>query len=99
MRVSIRNALLFGLLAMVAVIVIATFAVVSVVLACEGAAGGIGALLGGRNWAGELIVGGVVLCGAAAVSWYSISYIRKVSRRQTISSSLKSKIPDNDRVA
>jgi hypothetical protein len=92
-RVFIQNVILFGVLGVIALIVISTFAVVAVVLVCQGAAGGIGALLGSRQWAGDLIVGAIVLGGATFGSWLMISYLRKFSRRQTVAGYLKPKVP------
>ena len=92
-RVVLRNVFLFCLLSVFALLVMSTVAVVSVVLVCEGAAGGIGALLGDRTWAGELIVGCIVLGGAILFAWRLISHVRKIARRQTISGYLKTKVP------
>ena len=62
-RLALRTFVLLMLFGSMVLIATAAFAVVAVVQICFGAAGGIGAFLGNRLWAGDLIVGVAIFRG------------------------------------
>ena len=64
-RIVVRNIAIFAILGIVAALVAATILVSATVLLCVGVANAIGSVLGGRFWAGDMIVGVVVLGGIA----------------------------------
>jgi putative superfamily III holin-X len=65
-KVSLRNAGIYAALGVIGAVAAATMVVVSVVLLLVGAAHALGALFGGRDWAGDLIIG-VLILGLMAV--------------------------------
>jgi hypothetical protein len=54
------------------------------VLACVGIAGAIGELLGGRQWAGDLITGGGVLAVLGIGGFVVVNRVITSARRATI---------------
>jgi hypothetical protein len=50
---------------------------------CLGIADGIAALLGGRQWAGDLITGAIVVGGLLLTAWFSIKKISNSARDRT----------------
>lgn len=83
-RLSVRQAAVWGAIGLLAALVGATLLITATVLALMGAANGIGAALGERWWAGQLIVGLCVLCGTALACWLAMRMLAKSSRRKTI---------------
>jgi hypothetical protein len=83
-RVLLRNLVLFAVLGTVAAIIAATVLVSATVLLCFGLARGIGELLGGRMWAGELIVGAIVLTSLFVSAWIFAKRIRTSSRERIL---------------
>jgi len=63
---ALRRAIIYALLGVLGLLVFAALLVAASVLLLEGVAGWIGMLCGDRPWAGNLIVGVVVLAGVAA---------------------------------
>jgi hypothetical protein len=90
-RALVRNVVLFGVLAAAGAVIGATVLVTAAVLLCVGTADGIGELLGGRLWAGDLIVGGVVLAIIVAGGFLFVRRIVGSARRQTMQSYEKRK--------
>ena len=58
---SVRQLLVWMVLGIVGLIALAAVVVTAIVLCLGGAAGGLGSLLGGRLWLGQLVVGGGLL--------------------------------------
>jgi hypothetical protein len=83
-RLSARQAAVWAALGLAAAVVGATVLVTATVLVLYGAANGIAASLGGRLWAGQLIVGSVVLTGIALACWLGLRSFTASSRRKTI---------------
>jgi hypothetical protein len=84
LRLSVRQAAVWAALGLVAAVVGATVLVTATVLLLSGAANGIAASLGGRLWAGQLIVGSLVLIGTALAGWLGLRSLTASSRRKTI---------------
>jgi hypothetical protein len=85
-QAGIRSTILFAVLGIAAVLTGLTVVVVSVVLFCVGIADGIADLLGGRQWAGDLITGGAVLGVLFLGGWIGIKILFNSARRKTIAS-------------
>lgn len=83
-KLRLRRAAFAVALGLVGVVTAAAGLVMAVVLFLLGAARGLEALLGGRAWAGDLIVGGAVIVGAVVVSYLVARILAKSSRRQTV---------------
>lgn len=84
LKLSVRTLILYAVLGILGAVVAATVMIVSVVLLFTGAADGLGALLGGRDWLGDLIVGVVVL-GAIALTFTTLlGKFKTASRRRTM---------------
>jgi hypothetical protein len=84
LKLSIRRAILYTILGMIAGFAAAAIVVVCIVLLFVGAAHGLGAALGGREWLGDLIVSAAVL-GTVGVSL--MMFLRRfnaASRRGTV---------------
>jgi hypothetical protein len=83
-KLTARTLILYTVLGVLAAAAAATVMIVAVVMLFIGAADGLGALLGGRNWLGDLIVGVVVL-GAIALTFSTLlSKFNTASRRRTM---------------
>lgn len=78
----IKKTVLWAVLGLAGGVAALTALVVAVVLVLGGAADGIASALGGRAWAGELIVGGVVLFVIALSAWIGLRYRLNLSRRR-----------------
>lgn len=83
-RLSARQAALWGAIGLLAGLVGATVLITATVLALLGAANAIAAALGGHAWAGQLIVALCVLCGTALACWLAMRKLAESSRRKTI---------------
>lgn len=81
-KVAVRQAITYAVLGLLALMAGATVLVVSVVLVLGGVAGGIGQLVGGQLWAGQLITGGVVISLAALTVYFAIRSATTTSRRK-----------------
>lgn len=81
-KVALRNGLILAALAIVALVSLATALVVAVALALVGVARGLGALLGDRLWAGELITGALVMAAAGGAAYFGIRSVTKTSKRK-----------------
>lgn len=78
-QTALRAAL--GVLAMVGLVAAIAYATIMIL---SGTAGGIGAALGGRLWAGQLITGLALLVFLALAAWLGIRRVNETSRRSTI---------------
>ncbi len=84
LKLTARSIVIYAVLVVLAAVGAATVLVVAVVLLFIGAADGLGTLLGGRNWLGDLIVGVVVL-GAIALTFQAfLGKFNTASRRRTM---------------
>jgi hypothetical protein len=84
LKLSIRALILYAALGVVGIIAAVAVVVVSVVLLLVGAAHGLGAALGGRDWLGDLIVS-ILILGAAGFSLSSVvGKFKTASRRRTM---------------
>ncbi|HET6247829.1 MAG TPA: hypothetical protein VFE47_09035 [Tepidisphaeraceae bacterium] len=83
-RLAVRNAIFYAALGILGLFAAAAAVVAAVVLFLIGIAQVIGAALGGRVWAGELIVGVVVLAALALGAKIASSSITGSSRRKTV---------------
>jgi hypothetical protein len=72
LRVSLAQGLFYAVLGFVGLLAGATAVIAAVVMLLDGLATGLGVLLGGRVWLGQLIVGFVLLAGGGAGAWYFI---------------------------
>jgi hypothetical protein len=83
LRLRMRRAVAWAIVAAIALLAACTVLVVAVVLLLAGMANGLAVLCGGRLWAGQLLVGFIVLFGAGlAIGIGSARQIR-ASLRQT----------------
>ena len=83
-KLSVRRAVVLAILGVVALVIAAAALVTAAALLVVGAALGIGALLGGRAWAGDLIVGIGVLGLVALGAWIGMRMVFKSSARKTV---------------
>lgn len=84
LKLSVRSAILYGALGIVGLLAAVAAVATAVVLLLIGAANAISALLGGYAWAGQLIVGLVVLIFVFAAAFIAISKLTGSSRHQTV---------------
>jgi hypothetical protein len=82
-RLTIRQALLRGMLGALGAVVGVTVLVTSTVLLLRGAAGGLAEAFGGRAWAGQLAVGTTVLLLTGLACWWGLRKATEASRRKT----------------
>lgn len=83
-KASVRNLLLYAVLGLVALIAGAGVLVTAAVLLLAGLAGALGDLLGDKRWAGDLIVGLLVLGGTLAGTWWMMARMTRNWRKQTV---------------
>jgi hypothetical protein len=83
LKVLVRNLFLMAALGIVAALIAATILVCSTVLLCNGVADGIAALLGGRQWAGDLITGGIVVGTVLLSARFVVRGIMNAARERT----------------
>jgi hypothetical protein len=86
LRAAVRSAIILGVLGIAMGFVGITIVIVSAVLFCVGIAGGIAQLLGGRQWAGDLITGGAVLGVLLIGGWLAAKIMMASARRRVIAS-------------
>jgi hypothetical protein len=95
-KAAARSAILFGLLGLAGAGIGIAIVVTSAVLLCLGIAGGIAELLGGRQWAGDLIAGGTVLGVIAIGGSVAVKGIVGIARRRTMASYEQRKTRDSN---
>jgi membrane protein implicated in regulation of membrane protease activity len=78
-----RQAVIYAILAVLGLIVVASVLATSVFLIMWGLAHAVGRLLGGHIWAGQLIVGLLVLGGIALAMWIVTRRFTRAARRRT----------------
>jgi len=82
-KASVRRIGLLIAVGILGLVGAAAFVGVAVVLALVGLANAIGAALGGRVWAGQLIVGFGLVIGVGVVAMLGLKMVSKSWRRQT----------------
>jgi len=82
-KASARQVVIYAILAVLGLIVVASVLVTSVFLVLWGLAYGLGRLLWGHIWAGQLIVGLLVLGGIALTVRIAIRRITRAARLRT----------------
>jgi len=83
-KAGVRSGLVYAALGIVGGIAGAAFLACAAVLLLVGLAHGLGALFGGRDWLGDLIIGVLVLGAAVAGAIIGIKKITGASRKQTV---------------
>jgi hypothetical protein len=91
LRVVFRNFLLLAILGAFTAFIALTILISSAVLLMIGIADGLASLLGDRQWAGDLIVGMVVVAGAGLTGYVMVARMLKSFRRQPMSGYEKQK--------
>lgn len=84
LKLQARTILTYGVLGLMAGMAAAAGLITAVVLALGGIANGLGQLMGGRIWAGQLITGLGVLIIAAATVVIGLRSVTNSSRRRTM---------------
>jgi hypothetical protein len=84
LKLSLRRAGLLAAVAVVGLIVGSTVLVCGAVLLCVGLAQAISAVLGGRAWAGNLIVGISILLLVGGGGWLGLRWLRGSLRKRTV---------------
>jgi hypothetical protein len=84
LKLSVRKAVIFAGLGLVAVLAAATVVITAVVLLLAGSAQALGVLLGGRAWAGNLLVGSIVLVAVGLGAWIFQRRFFNTSRKATV---------------
>ncbi len=83
-KASLRKAAVYGALGALAAVAGAAAIVTGVVLLLNGLAQAIALLLGGRMWAGNLIVGFLLICAVALGAWLGVRRFFGSSRARTV---------------
>jgi hypothetical protein len=84
LRLNVQQAVVWGALGLLGSVIGAAALITATVMLKIGAGAGLGELLVDRPWAGNLIVGFVVLLGAGIACWLGIRKLTETSRRKTI---------------
>lgn len=84
LRVTVRRTVILAVLGIVALIVGAAVVATGSVLLCIGLAEALSAAMGGRAWAGNLLVGAVVLLSLGIGCWIGLARLRACFRRRTV---------------
>jgi hypothetical protein len=83
-KLTARKIAILVVLGIVALFACAATLIIALVLLLSGIAGAIGAGIGGRAWAGNLIVGAVVLGLFAGGGFFGIRVLKKSSMKSTV---------------
>jgi hypothetical protein len=84
LRLTVRKIVLYAVLGVLALVAGVAMLVMAVVQLLAGLAGVIAAGLGGRMWAGNLIVGFVLLAGIMTGAWLMVRKMLNSSRKATV---------------
>jgi len=84
LKLSVRNLVLYAVLGVLGLVAGTALLVMAVVQLLSGLAGVIAAGLGGRMWAGNLIVGFVLLVGTFVGAWLMVRKMFNSSRKRTV---------------
>ncbi len=83
-KLSVRHAIFQASALLLALMAITAGLAIALVMLFVGLSGAIGAALGGRIWAGNLIVGGGLLLLVAVGTFFGLMTFRNTSRRATV---------------
>jgi hypothetical protein len=83
-KLTARSLVIYAILGVVALLVGLVVVIVATSLLVMGLAQAIAAVLGGRMWAGNLIVGGGILLLLGAGTWLGLKMYNRSSRRKTV---------------
>jgi hypothetical protein len=83
-KLSLRRAFLWVVLAAVGVFALVAFAVTACAMLVVGIAGGIAELAGGRLWVGQLTTGAALIIVGAATLWLLVRAWQEQSRRKVL---------------
>jgi hypothetical protein len=83
-RLGLRNALFSMTLAALAFVVVASLSVAATWFVLNGAAEGLGVLLGNRPWAGSLVTGLILAAGLGGGMYGTVVRLKKTAREGTV---------------
>jgi len=83
-KLSLRRIGIFAAIGIIALLAGGALVVTAVVMVCGGLAQLVADALGGRAWAGNLIVGLAVLLLVGGGAWFGMSYLTGTSRKLTV---------------
>jgi len=83
-KLSLRRIAILAILGIIGLLAGAAMVVMAVVQLLSGVAQAIGAALGGRMWAGDLIVGGAIVGIIAIGAWIGLNRLSISSRNATV---------------
>ena len=86
LRAMVRNAILYSILGVLAILFFAGLLITATVLLLDGVAGAVSSAMNVRPWAGDLVTGGGVVVAIALAGLWLIGRITKAARLQTIAS-------------
>ena len=92
LKLAVRTIVVLAAIGIVALFFVIAIFVSAAVLITSGAANGVAQLMGGRVWAGDLIVGCGVVVITALVGYLMIVRLNKASRRRTMANYQTSKM-------
>ena len=84
LKLTARKIAILAVLGIVGLFALGAMVIIALVLLLAGFAGAIGSALGGRMWAGDLIVGAVVLGVFAAGAYVGLGMLNKASLKSTV---------------
>ena len=84
LKLSVRNAVLWIAIGILAILAGVAVVVTAIVIACVGLAQAIAAMLGGRMWAGNLIVGIVLIAAIVVGIWLGMKRLFSASLTRTV---------------
>jgi hypothetical protein len=83
-RLSVKNASLWAVLGLVGLLALGAVIVTAATLLVVGMSQGVALLLRGHAWAGNLIVGFVLLAGIMLGAWFGLKRVFNISRKRTV---------------
>lgn len=83
-KASVRNAGIYAALGIVGALAAGTLVVMAIALLLIGIARGLGALLGGREWLGDIITGAIFLALLAAAVVFGMKMLTRSFKSQTV---------------
>jgi hypothetical protein len=84
LKLQARSIAIYAVLGLLAALAGAAGLITAVVLTLDGMANGLGYLMGGRIWAGQLVTGLGILVVAAATVVIAMRYLTNSSRKRTM---------------
>ena len=83
-KFTAKKIAILAALGIIGVLVLCTTVVIALVMLLSGLAGAIGSGLGGRMWAGNLIVGGIVVGAVGASAFAGLGMLKRSSMKSTV---------------